>query len=73
MKTERVRHSIFFMPVLLGLASAVGLVSALLADGFWDALSWATLGAPLLAVLWALKYRRRRAPGAAWRRADLVD
>lgn len=44
---------VFRIPMLLGIATAVGLVSALLGDGIWDALSWLTILAPILAVVWA--------------------
>ncbi|HVY07655.1 MAG TPA: hypothetical protein VHB46_16895 [Burkholderiales bacterium] len=37
-------------PIVLGLLSAAGLMSALLGDGVWDALSWFTLGAPLAVI-----------------------
>jgi hypothetical protein len=37
-------------PIVLGAVSAFGLMSALLADGVWDVLSWLTLGAPLAAI-----------------------
>jgi hypothetical protein len=36
----------FGAPGALGLFSALGLVSALLGDGLWDAMSWATLALP---------------------------
>ena len=39
-------------PVGLALFSALGLVSALLGDGVWDALSWLSLGLPVAVVLW---------------------
>lgn len=45
---------VFRWPLLIGVASAIGLVSALLADGVWDALSWALLSLPLLVSLWYL-------------------
>ncbi|WP_038216699.1 hypothetical protein [Xenophilus azovorans] len=48
---------VFRVPVLLGLATVVGLVSALLGDGPWDALSWLAILAPIAAV--ALAWRRR--------------
>ena len=38
------------MPLLLGLASLLGLISALLGDGPFDALSWIALGG-LVAVM----------------------
>ncbi len=36
----------FRWPLLVAALSIVGLVSALLGDGPWDALSWIALGAP---------------------------
>lgn len=42
------------MPVLLAIISAVGLMSALLGDGVWDALSWATLATPIVVIGWSL-------------------
>jgi hypothetical protein len=52
--SERARTAgqIFQMPLILALLSSVGLASALLGDGVWDALSWLTLGVPVLAVVW---------------------
>ncbi|WP_407353528.1 hypothetical protein [Luteimonas sp. R10] len=35
---------IFAVPALLALVSSVGLVSGLLGDGVWDAVSWIALG-----------------------------
>jgi hypothetical protein len=43
---------IFRIPLLLGLLSAIGLVSALLGDDLWDALSWLGLGLPVAVILW---------------------
>jgi hypothetical protein len=43
---------VFGLPLLLGLLSAVGLLSALLGDGPWDALSWLGLGVPVAVILW---------------------
>lgn len=39
-------------PVALALLSAVGLLSALVGDGAWDALSWFALGLPVVVVAW---------------------
>lgn len=50
---------VFRIPVWLGVASGVGLVSALLGDGVWDALSWLTILAPVAAVAWAWRGRAR--------------
>lgn len=40
------------MPILLGILSMVGLISALMEDGIWDALSWLTLGIPVVLMGW---------------------
>jgi hypothetical protein len=40
------------MPILFGLLTTIGLVSALLGDGIWDILSAFALGAPVAAGLW---------------------
>ncbi|ERS13010.1 hypothetical protein Q668_16385 [Alcanivorax sp. PN-3] len=42
---------IFRIPFWIGVISAVGLVSALLADGVWDALSWLCLAVPVIIAL----------------------
>lgn len=52
--------NIWRWPIALGLLSVVGLLSALLGDGIWDALSWFTLGAPL-AVIAFFVFRPARA------------
>jgi hypothetical protein len=46
-------------PLLLALASLVGLLAALLGDGVWDALSWLGLGAPVAVTGWMLARGRR--------------
>lgn len=40
------------MPILLGILSMIGLVSALLEDGLWDVVSWLALGIPCLLMGW---------------------
>jgi len=50
-------REVFRIPVWLGVATAIGLVSALLGDGVWDTLSWLTILAPIAAVF--LAWRRR--------------
>jgi hypothetical protein len=40
------------MPILLGLLTIIGLVSALLGDGIWDIVSACALGAPVAAGAW---------------------
>ena len=60
---EQVRPvgEIFRVPLALAAVSGVGLASALLGDGVWDALSWVALGIPVVAALW---YSRRRVNGS---------
>lgn len=38
---------IFAMPVVIGVLSSIGLVSALVGDDIWDGVSWLTLGLPI--------------------------
>jgi hypothetical protein len=54
-REHRSLWKIFRWPLLLGLSSGVGLVSALLGDGVWDALSWITLGIPVAVIAWRMK------------------
>lgn len=56
-------RQIFAVPALVALASVVGLVSALVGDGSWDALSWLALGLPVALAAWhGLPWRRRGSP-----------
>jgi len=48
------------MPILLGILTLAGLLSALFGDGVWDALSAVTLGVPVLVGAWC---SLRRKPG----------
>lgn len=43
---------IWGMPALLGAISVIGLFSALLGDGVWDAVSWFALGLPSGIIAW---------------------
>ena len=38
---------IFAAPAMIGVLSVIGLISALVGDGVWDALSWLALGVPV--------------------------
>jgi hypothetical protein len=40
------------MPVALGLASAIGLLAALLSDGIGDLISWGALALPIMVAVW---------------------
>ena len=51
-------RTVFAAPVLLALASAIGLVSALAGDGVEDVVAWIGLALPLAAVAWAMCARR---------------
>jgi hypothetical protein len=44
--------AIFRWPLLIGLASAYGLVSALVADGFWDWAASIGLAVPVVLAAW---------------------
>ena len=48
MRSHRTLRQIFAMPILIGILSTVGLVAALVGDGWWDGLSWASLSLPVL-------------------------
>jgi len=51
-------RAIFAAPLAIGALGVIGLVSALTGDGWRDALSWAALSVPVLAILWAAKARK---------------
>lgn len=44
---------IFRWPLVMALANAVGLIAALVGDGWYDLVSWATLGLTLVVILLA--------------------
>jgi len=46
-------------PIMLAILTTIGLISALLGDGVWDAVSAVALGIPALLCLW---YGLRRQP-----------
>jgi len=54
------RPSMWRWPVVIGAVSLVGLLSALLGDGWADALSWALLAVPVVLSLRGLFGGRRR-------------
>lgn len=51
------RQSTFALPMLIGLLSTIGLISALLGDGGWDAVAWLGLGLPAVLGCWPLLQR----------------
>lgn len=56
---KRWRESTFLIPTLLAVLGAAGLITALLGDGWWDALAWLGLGLPAVLGCWPLLVRRR--------------
>ena len=52
-RTSSLRR-VFAIPAVLALLTAIGLISALLGDGFWDATAWLGLGVPTVLALRAL-------------------
>jgi xanthosine utilization system XapX-like protein len=53
------------VPVALGFLTLIGLISALLGDGIWDAVSALALGTPVAVSIWYGFRRGRRVSGAA--------
>ena len=58
-------RDVFLAPLILGVATIVGLLSALFGDGAWDGLSWLTLLCPLAVVglAWTRRDRSGKTPG----------
>ena len=52
MSIPQTTRQIWTAPIVLGIVSAIGLISALLGDGIWDELSWVALIAPVAVILW---------------------
>lgn len=42
---------LFRWPLVMGLANAIGLVAALVGDGFYDLVSWGTLGLTVVVMI----------------------
>ena len=45
---------IWGIPIILAIISMIGLITALVGDGVWDAVSWLGLGVPLAIAGWYL-------------------
>jgi hypothetical protein len=58
MVVHRSLNQIFAAPLVIAIVSTVGLISALVGDGWWDAVSWVALGLPVLLYLLFI-WRRR--------------
>jgi hypothetical protein len=48
---HRTTRQIFALPILIGILSTIGLIAALVGDGWWDGLSWTSLSLPVLLYL----------------------
>jgi hypothetical protein len=44
--------AIYRIPAILALITFIGLLSGVLGDGIWDAVSWLGLGIPIAVVCW---------------------
>lgn len=53
LKSKRVRTTgeIFFWPLIINVICLVGVLAALIGDGWWDIMSWLTLGVPAVWLL----------------------
>ncbi|MGY4315660.1 hypothetical protein [Bradyrhizobium sp. JR3.5] len=58
MVAHRSLTEIFAAPLVIAIVSTVGLISALVGDGWWDAVSWVALGLPVLLYLLFIWLRR---------------
>jgi|GEM_PF-5473805 len=57
------RHGIWTAPILLAVASAIGLSAALVADGAGDAIGAAALAVPITVAVWCLRRSRPQNKG----------
>jgi hypothetical protein len=60
-RRHRTLGQIFAAPIVIGALSVVGLVAALVGDGWWDALSWLSLTLPVLLYFFFVGRRRTSA------------
>jgi hypothetical protein len=60
-KARRAWRHVFAVPMVLGLLSGIGLVTALVGDDIWDWLSWATLGVPVAVIAYFMIWPARSA------------
>ncbi|MDP1583814.1 MAG: hypothetical protein Q8M18_10360 [Bradyrhizobium sp.] len=58
-RRHRTLGQIFAAPIVVGVLSVVGLVAALIGDGWWDALSWLSLTLPVLLYFFFVGRRNR--------------
>ena len=61
-RNRRTLGQIFAAPIVVGVLSIVGLLAALIGDGWWDVVSWLALTLPILLYLFFILRRRRVRP-----------
>jgi hypothetical protein len=61
-RNHRTLGQIFVAPIVVGVLSIVGLLAALIGDGWWDVVSWLTLTVPVLLYVHFLVRRKRVRP-----------
>ncbi|MBR1125647.1 hypothetical protein JQ628_29275 [Bradyrhizobium lablabi] len=59
MQNHKTLWQIFAAPILIGVLSSIGLIAALVGDGWWDGISWLTLALPVLLYFFFVLRRRR--------------
>jgi len=61
-RNRRTLGQIFAAPIAVGALSIVGLLAALIGDGWWDAVSWLSLALPVLLYLFFVVRRKSVGP-----------
>ena len=61
-RNRRTLGQTFAAPIMIGALSIVGLLAALIGDGWWDAVSWLSLILPILLYLFFVARRTRVGP-----------
>jgi hypothetical protein len=59
LRNHRTLGQIFALPILIAFFSTVGLIAALVGDGWWDRLSWFSLSLPVLLYLFFVIRRKQ--------------
>ena len=65
MSVPQTTRQIWAAPIVLGIVSTIGLVSALLGDGIWDLLSWLLPSSSLVGI-WRSPLLGSGDPAALW-------
>jgi hypothetical protein len=62
MKISLTGIQVWSAPIMLGLISASGLITALLSDGIGDVVSWIALAVPVVVGLWHIVRQGKSLP-----------